>query len=132
MSTAIYFYLSIRNDVITWTLILFKHFEKIIDHTCKPSIPTSTWLRRTIVLKKPSNIYPIHFEPSTKLFLQALLEDPHKKWGLYEAIFEASGLSRKHRGIIIQLALTHTISPTSQESLRFLRVFTENTSSRLG
>ncbi len=62
-------------------------------------------------------------------FLQALLEDPQQKWSLYEKIFEASGLARKHRGIIRQLALT-PFSTTSEESLRFLRIFTDTSSSR--
>ncbi len=62
-------------------------------------------------------------------FLQTLLEDPEKKWSLYEKIFEASGLSRKHRGIITQLALTPTYAPITQESLRFLRIFTDRPSS---
>ena len=62
-------------------------------------------------------------------FLQALLEDPQKKWELYEKIFAASGLSRKHRGIITQLALSTSTSPTNKESLRFLRIFTDSPSS---
>lgn len=62
-------------------------------------------------------------------FLQALLEDPQEKWSLYETIFQASGLSRKHRGIIMQLALTPPSTLASQESLRFLRIFTDTPSS---
>lgn len=62
-------------------------------------------------------------------FLQTLLEDPEKKWSLYKKIFEASGLSRKHRGIITQLALTPSFYPLTEESLRFLRVFTDRPSS---
>jgi len=61
-------------------------------------------------------------------FLQALLKDPEKKWPLYEKIFEASGLSQKHRGIIKQLALTSALSTSKDESLRFLRVFTDTSS----
>lgn len=63
-------------------------------------------------------------------FLQALLEDPQQKWSLYERIFEASGLARKHRGIIRQLALKPPFSPAGEESLRFLRIFTDTSSSR--
>jgi len=59
-------------------------------------------------------------------FRQILLEDPQKKWPLFEEIFQASGLSRKHRGIIIKLSQTHSLSSSSEESLRFLRVFTDN------
>ena len=58
-------------------------------------------------------------------FQQALLEDPQEKWALFEKIFEASGLSRKHRGIITQLAQTPSFFSASEESLRFLRNFTE-------
>ncbi len=57
-------------------------------------------------------------------FRQTLLEDPQKKWPLFEEIFKASGLSRKHRGIIIQLAQAHSLSSSSEESLRLLSVFT--------
>ena len=62
-------------------------------------------------------------------FLQALMEHPQEKWSLYEKIFEASGLSRKHRGIITQLALARTLSSSNEEALRFLRVFTDAPSS---
>ena len=62
-------------------------------------------------------------------FVQNLLEDPQQKWSLYERIFEASGLARKHRGIIRQLALKLPISPSSGESLQFLRIFTDTPSS---
>jgi hypothetical protein len=58
-------------------------------------------------------------------FRQVLLEDPKKKWPLFEEIFQASGLSRKHRGIIIKLSQAHSLSSSSEESLRFLRVFTD-------
>jgi len=58
-------------------------------------------------------------------FLQTLQKDPQRKWGLYEKIFEASGLSQKHRGIIMQLALTAPSVPPGDESLRFLKIFTE-------
>jgi hypothetical protein len=61
-------------------------------------------------------------KPAT--FLQVLLEDPQQKWSLYEKIFEASGLARKHRGIIKQLAQAHTFTSSDKESLLFLRVFT--------
>jgi len=58
-------------------------------------------------------------------FCQILLEDPQKKWPLFEEIFQASGLSRKHRGIIVQLAQDHSFSSSSEESLRFLSAFTD-------
>jgi len=60
---------------------------------------------------------------------QALLSDPEEKWPLFEEIFHASGLSRKHRGIITQLAQPPLFSTLSEESLRFLRVFTDTPSS---
>ncbi len=62
-------------------------------------------------------------------FQQALLEDPQKKWSLYEEIFRASGLSRKHQGIITQLAHRPSFSSTREESLRFLKIFTDTPSS---
>ena len=65
-------------------------------------------------------------------FQQSLLEDPQKKWALFEEIFLASGLSRKHRGIITQLAHTPSFSSASEESLRFLRIFTDMPSSSHG
>jgi hypothetical protein len=58
-------------------------------------------------------------------FRQTLLEDPQKKWPLFEEIFQASGLSRKHRGIIVKLAQDHSFSSSGEESLRFLSAFTE-------
>lgn len=58
-------------------------------------------------------------------FRQILLEDPQKKWPLFEEIFQASGLSRKHRGIILKLAQARSFSSSGEESLRFLRVFTD-------
>jgi len=61
-------------------------------------------------------------------FQQALLHDPHEKWALFEKIFEASGLSRKHRGIITQLAQTPSFASSEVESLRFLRIFTDSPS----
>ncbi len=63
-------------------------------------------------------------------FQQSLLDDPQKQWALFEEIFQASGLSRKHRGIIIQLAHTPSFSLASEESLRFLKIFTKTSSSR--
>jgi len=65
-------------------------------------------------------------------FLQILLEDPQKKWLLFEEIFQASGLSRKHRGIIIKLSEAHSLSSSGEESLRFLRVFTNTSLSSHG
>jgi hypothetical protein len=61
----------------------------------------------------------------SETFRQSLLEDPKKRWPLFEEIFQASGLSRKHRGIIIQLAQAHSFSFSCEESLRFLRFFTD-------
>jgi len=60
---------------------------------------------------------------------QALLTDSEKKWPLFEEIFHASGLTRKHRGIIIHLAQTPLLSASHEESRRFLRIFTEAPSS---
>jgi len=57
-------------------------------------------------------------------FQQALLHDPQEKWVLFEKIFQASGLSRKHRGIITRLAKNASFAPANEESLRFLRVYT--------
>ena len=62
-------------------------------------------------------------------FQQALLDNPQKKWSLFEEIFQASGLSRKHRGIITQLAQTSSFSLSSDKSLRFLKMFTKTSSS---
>ena len=62
----------------------------------------------------------------SETFRQTLLEDPQKKWPLFEEIFEASGLSRKHRGIITKLAQAHSFTSAGNESLRFLRVFTDS------
>jgi len=55
---------------------------------------------------------------------QAILTDSEKKWPLFKEIFHASGLTRKHRGIIIHLAQTPLLSASSEESRRFLSVFT--------
>jgi hypothetical protein len=57
-------------------------------------------------------------------FQQTLLHDPQEKWALFEQIFEASGLSQKHRGIITQLAQTPSFASAGEESLRFLIIFT--------
>ncbi len=59
-----------------------------------------------------------------EVFQQALLNDTESKWTLFEKIFEASGLSLKHRGIISQLAQSSSLSLANSESRRFLRVFT--------
>ncbi len=61
----------------------------------------------------------------SETFQESLLEDSQEKWALFEKIFEASGLSRKHRGIITQLAQTATFASPDHESLRFLRNFTQ-------
>ncbi|MEJ2230843.1 MAG: hypothetical protein P8X46_06660, partial [Nitrospirales bacterium] len=47
------------------------------------------------------------------------------KWALFQEIFSASGLQKKHRGIIQQLAMSPFYSVSSSESLRFLRNFTD-------
>ncbi|TFG65898.1 MAG: hypothetical protein E4H32_01030 [Nitrospirales bacterium] len=57
-------------------------------------------------------------------FQQVLLRDSQEKWAFFEKIFEASGLSRKHRGIITQLAQNPSFASSGVESLRFLRIFT--------
>jgi len=58
-------------------------------------------------------------------FCQGFLQDATKKWLLFQEIFSASGLQKKHRGIIQQLARSSTYSDSSSESLRFLRNFTD-------
>ncbi|MEX0830914.1 MAG: hypothetical protein WD032_11780 [Nitrospirales bacterium] len=61
-------------------------------------------------------------------FQQTLLQNTEEKWALFEKIFEASGLSQKHRGIITQLAKTPSLASAGEESLRFLRTFTDSPS----
>ncbi len=56
---------------------------------------------------------------------QRILHDSERKWALYREIFEASGLSRKHRGIIRPIAQTASKSSMTDESLRFLSFFTD-------
>lgn len=57
-------------------------------------------------------------------FSQGLLEDGSKKWALFQEIFLASGLQKKHRGIIEQLALSpYTALIEAPESRRFLENF---------
>lgn len=63
-------------------------------------------------------------------FQQSLLDDPQKQWALFEEIFQGSGLSKKHRGIITQLAQTSSLSISSEESLRFLKMFTNTSPSQ--
>ena len=58
-------------------------------------------------------------------FRQTVLIDLQQKWSLFEEIFQASGLSRKHRGIILQLAQADSFTFSDEESFRFLRVFTD-------
>lgn len=57
-------------------------------------------------------------------FRQGLLQDATNKWALFQEIFSASGLQKKHRGIIHQLAISSTYKVASSESLRFLSNFT--------
>lgn len=57
-------------------------------------------------------------------FRQGLLQDATHKWELFQEIFSASGLQKKHRGIIHQLALSSSYNSTYSESLRFLSHFT--------
>ncbi|PJA78074.1 MAG: hypothetical protein CO149_06025 [Nitrospirae bacterium CG_4_9_14_3_um_filter_51_5] len=58
-------------------------------------------------------------------FRQGLLQDASKKWAVFQEIFLASGLQKKHRGIIEQLALTSSfsVSAGAPESRRFLKNF---------
>ncbi len=57
-------------------------------------------------------------------FQELLLRDTTTKWELFEKIFSASGLSRKHRGILTNLAQNPpSLSPTP-ECFRFLKKFT--------
>jgi len=65
-------------------------------------------------------------------FQQGLLHNPHEKWVFFEKIFEVSGLSRKHRGIITQLAHTPAFTSSKIESLRFLRIFTDASAKTIG
>jgi len=58
-------------------------------------------------------------------FRQELLHDASKKWAVFQEIFLASGLQKKHRGIIQHLALASSYSVASSESLRFLRNFAD-------
>lgn len=58
-------------------------------------------------------------------FREGLLQDAPQKWALFEEIFSASGLPKKHRGIIQHLALSSSYSVSSTESLRFLRNFAD-------
>lgn len=57
-------------------------------------------------------------------YRQGLLHNATNKWALFQEIFSASGLQKKHRGIIHQLAISSTYKVTSSESLRFLSNFT--------
>jgi len=68
-------------------------------------------------------------------FCQGLLQDGSKKWAVFQEIFLASGLQKKHRGIIEQLALSpYATLVDAPESRRFLVNFsiksTESTSER--
>ncbi|HBP90805.1 MAG TPA: hypothetical protein DD706_24315 [Nitrospiraceae bacterium] len=58
-------------------------------------------------------------------FRQGLLHDAKTKWAIFQEVFVASGLQKKHRGIIEPLALSSTYSPSagSPESRRFLKNF---------
>ena len=58
-------------------------------------------------------------------FRQELLQDVSKKWAVFQEIFLASGLQKKHRGIIEQLALSSSfsVSANAPESRRFLENF---------
>lgn len=60
-------------------------------------------------------------------FCEGLLQDASKKWAVFQEIFLASGLQKKHRGIIEQLALSSkTASTDAPESRRFLVNFSMN------
>ena len=61
-------------------------------------------------------------------FRHEILQDATKKWALFQEIFSASGLQKKHRGIIQQLTRSSSYSVSSSESLRFLRNFTDDPS----
>ena len=74
-------------------------------------------------IEKAVQHLPNTLRTKSESFQQALLTDSEKKWPLYEEIFHASGLTRKHRGIIIHLAQTPLLSASREESRRFLRVF---------
>ena len=60
-------------------------------------------------------------------FSQGLLQDASKKWAMFQEIFLASGLHKKHRGIIQQLAHSHHMTlADAPESRRFLQNFSTN------
>ena len=60
-------------------------------------------------------------------FSRGLLQDASKKWNLFQEIFLASGLQKKHRGIIQQLAHSHHAAlADAPESRRFLQNFLTN------
>lgn len=60
-------------------------------------------------------------------FCQGLLQDTSKKWAVFQEIFLASGLQKKHRGIIEQLAHSpYTALAEAPESRRFLKNFSTN------
>ena len=60
-------------------------------------------------------------------FSQGLLKDASNKWAVFQEIFLASGLQKKHRGIIEQLALSHYATlADAPESRRFLENFAPN------
>lgn len=51
-------------------------------------------------LEKAIRLLSIEGERKTQEELEHLIEDSNLKWKFYDVIFEESGLSKKHRGII--------------------------------
>ena len=58
-------------------------------------------------------------------FRQELLQNPTHKWVVFQECFSASGLPKKHRGIIRQLAVSSSYSAAPPESFRFLKNFVD-------
>lgn len=58
-------------------------------------------------------------------FQLTLLNNPTNKWEFFQEIFCASGLQKKHRGIILRIARSSSYSGASPATLGFLKLFTE-------
>ena len=55
---------------------------------------------------------------------QALAADPSRRWALYRGAFVASGLHRKHRGIIAGLIRSGRTASLPREYQAFLETYT--------
>ena len=56
----------------------------------------------------------------------ALLNHHANKWTLFQEIFCASGLQKKHQGIILQKIRSSSYSGASPATIAFLKLFTES------